>query len=108
MTLIECTVSGNTAGGGRRGCSTTRRLTLTACTVSGNTAGGGGGGLYEGAAGSDRATLGDTIVAGNTGTGGSASDIGGAGCRERHRHLQPDRDGRLGRDQRTAPAATSS
>jgi fibronectin-binding autotransporter adhesin len=44
-TLTDCTVSGNSTGGGGSGLAGDGPTTLTNCTVSGNSAGGAGGGL---------------------------------------------------------------
>src|SRR5262249_10890464 len=75
--LINCTVSGNSAGnkGGGLLNASTGQLTLINCTVSGNSAAKGGG-LYNDHA----ATLTDTIVAGTTHRANvpSPSDIAGA------------------------------
>ncbi len=73
LTLTDCTVSGNTAfaGGGLYTASGPGTLTITGCTIAGNL----GGGLND--AGS-LATLTDTIVASNTTVGGGPSDIAGA------------------------------
>ena len=79
MTLTDCTVSGNSAGGGwgesifggsggsGGGVYSTNALTLTNCTVSGNSAGGGsgfsaGGGTGGGVSGSGTLTLSNCTV----------------------------------------------
>ena len=62
LTLTNCTVSGNSAYGGGGGVADFGVVSLTNCTVSGNYAYGNGGGLEN----YGTATLGNTIVAGNT------------------------------------------
>lgn len=47
LTLTNCTVSGNTAGGDGGGICNEYGMTLTNCTVSGNTSNGSGGGIYN-------------------------------------------------------------
>ncbi len=70
--VTDCTISGNSGGGGVFNSGT---VNLTACTLSGNSDSltKYPGGLYD--RGSATAALTDTIVAGNTNPGG-ASDIG--------------------------------
>ena len=48
MTLIGCTVAGNSVQQGGGGIFSYGTLTLTGCTLSGNTSGGPGGGIYNG------------------------------------------------------------
>ena len=72
-TIINCTISGNTAAAGG-GLYNAASANLSACTIAGNSATVGGGIDNEPAG---VATLEDTIVAANTATGGFPSDIGG-------------------------------
>lgn len=71
LTLINSTLSGNTAGGNGGGASGDGALTLTNSTVAGNTAAATGGGVY----GHDTMSLTSSILASNT-TGGSPDDCG--------------------------------
>ncbi len=69
-TLINCTVSGNSANGvGGLQAKNSGTATLINCTVSGNSAGAGFGsygGLYAASYSASTIKLGNTIVAGNT------------------------------------------
>ena len=73
MTLIGCTVAGNSVQQGGGGIFSYGTLTLTGCTLSGNTSGGPGGGIYNGNGGV-HLTLTDCTLAGNT----AGSSGGGA------------------------------
>ena len=77
-TVIDCTLSGNSASYGGGVLEYFRaQLSLTGCTVSGNSALKGAGGLYASSYPSGNVTvLTDTIVADNTDHSGP-SDIGG-------------------------------
>ena len=74
LTLLGCTVAGNTAqSGAGGGIFSYGTLTLTGCTLSGNTSSGPGGGIYNGNSGA-ALTLTDCTVTGNT-----AGSSGGGG-----------------------------
>jgi predicted outer membrane repeat protein len=78
LSLIDSTVTGNTAGLDSGGIYVINRsFTLTDSTVSGNTAGRNGGGIYDTGSSSFR-TLTDSTVSGNTATsgGGIYNDAG--------------------------------
>ena len=68
-TLIDCTVSGNSASEGGGVIQLRGTAMLTGCTVSGNTAKGGGG--LDGTA--PAGELNDTIVAGKSAPAGPAT-----------------------------------
>ncbi len=79
VTLTDCVLSGNTAGGNGGGLlnensSGTRLVTLERTTVQGNTSGGLGGGVY-----SNSKTLlrGETLITGNRLTTASVTDAAG-------------------------------
>ncbi|GBC84338.1 hypothetical protein HRbin11_00763 [bacterium HR11] len=69
LTMTNCTVSGNIAGGAGGGISNSGTLTMTNCTVSenGTGSGGGGGGIYN----DGTLTMKNCTVSGNSAGGGS-------------------------------------
>ncbi len=81
MTLLGCTVAGNTAqSGAGGGIFSYGTLTLTGCTLSGNTSSGPGGGIYNGSLSAAALTLTDCTVTGNTAGrsgGGGISNLSG-------------------------------
>ena len=76
MTLVNCTINGNTAGasGNGGGISSAGTLTLVNCTIAGNSAKNGGNVFSVGTA-----QFQNTIIAGGTllGSGGTGADLNG-------------------------------
>lgn len=78
LTVTNCTVSGNIAGGSGGGIvSNDSSLAVTNCTVSGNVASGSGGGIISASATSTVSTVTNSIINGNT-----AAGLGGGGIRQ--------------------------
>ena len=91
-TLIDCTLSGNSAGNGG-GVYNDGTATLTACTISGNSANKGGGVFLLSGADS-RTTIVDTIVAGNSSK--TSPDLSGTVDQDQGYNLIGDGDGSSG------------